>query len=99
MMIDICKLFILLLLNSSCITHKEQLQSNAEISLRTTLQEVNADSGLVMLMDSAGNVIAKSSLSLLNGKSLEEEVYTTVRDMGTLAVPVSLIPVLEKGNV
>lgn len=25
MMIDICKLFILLLLNSSCITHKEQL--------------------------------------------------------------------------
>ena len=98
-MIDICKLFILLLLNSSCITHKEQLQSNAEISLRTTLQEVNADSGLVMLMDSAGNVIAKSSLSLLNGKSLEEEVYTTVRDMGTLAVPVSLIPVLEKGNV
>lgn len=52
-----------------------------------------------MLMDSAGNVIAKSSLSLLNGKSLEDEVYTTVRDMGTLAVPVSLIPVLEKWNV
>ena len=67
--------------------------------LQSKLQEVNADSGLVMLMDSAGNVIGKSSLSLLNGKSLEDEVYTTVRDMGTLAVPVSLIPVLEKGNV
>ena len=53
--------------------------------LQSKLQEVNADSGLVMLMDSAGNVIGKSSLSLLNGKSLEDEVYTTVRDMGTLA--------------
>ena len=99
MTIYICKFFILMLLCTSCITNKEQLQSNAEISIRTTLQEVNADSGLVMLMDSAGNVIAKSSLSLLNGKSLEDEVYTTVRDMGTLSVPVSLIPVLEKGNV
>lgn len=87
------------MLCTSCITCKEQSQSNAEISLRATLQEINADSGLVMLMDSAGNVIAKSSLSLLNGKSLEDEVYTTVRDMGTLAVPVSLIPVLEKWNV
>ena len=67
---NIYKFFALLLLYTSCITHKEQLQSNAEISLRTTLQKVQADSGLVMLMDSAGNVIAKSSLSLLNGKSL-----------------------------
>lgn len=99
MTIYICKFFILMLLCTSCITNKEQLQSNAEISIRTTLQEVNADSGLAILMDSAGNVIAKSSLSLLNGKPLEDKVYTTVRDMGTLAVPVSLIPVLEKGNV
>lgn len=84
---------------SSCIRNKDLQQLVAETSLHTTLQEVNADSGLVMLMDSAGNVIAKSGLSLLNGKPLEEKVYTTVRDMGTLAVPVSLIPVLEKGNV
>lgn len=96
---NIYKFFVLLLLYTSCVTHENQLQSNAEISIRTTLQEVNADSGLAILMDSAGNVIAKSSLSLLNGKPLEDKVYTTVRDMGTLAVPVSLIPVLEKGNV
>lgn len=98
-MLKLSYIFYLVLIITSCITEKSQLRSNAEISLRTTLQEVNADSGLVMLMDSAGNVIVKSSLSLLNGKSLEDGVYTTVRDMGTLAVPVSLIPVLEKGNV
>lgn len=79
--------------------NNNQYQSIINSFFQSTLQEINADSGLVMLMDSAGNVIAKSSLSLLNGKSLEDEVYTTVRDMGTLAVPVSLIPVLEKGNV
>lgn len=74
---NIYKFFVLLLLYTSCVTHENQLQSNAEISIRTTLQEVNADSGLIMLMDSAGNVIAKSSLSLLNGKPLEDKVYTT----------------------
>ena len=79
--------------------NNNQYQSIINSFFQSTLQEINADSGLVMLMDSAGNVIAKSSLSLLNGKSLEDEVYTTVRDMGTLSVPVSLIPVLEKGNV
>ena len=79
--------------------NNNQYQSIINSFFQSTLQEINADSGLVMLMDSAGNVIGKSSLSLLNGKSLEDEVYTTVRDMGTLSVPVSLIPVLEKGNV
>ena len=77
---NIYKFFVLLLLYTSCVTHENQLQSNAEISIRTTLQEVNADSGLAILMDSAGNVIAKSSLSLLNGKPLEDKVYTTVKD-------------------
>ena len=37
MTIYICKFFILMLLCTSCITNKEQLQSNAEISIRTTL--------------------------------------------------------------
>lgn len=92
------QILLLLILFSTFASTKSDVSFTVERSLRTTLQEVNADSGLVMLMDSAGNVIVKSSLSLLNGKSLEE-VYTTVRDMGTLAVPVSLIPVLEKGNV
>ena len=93
------QILLLLILFSTFASTKSDVSFTVETSLRTTLQEVNADSGLVMLMDSAGNVIGKSSLSLLNGKSLEDEVYTTVRDMGTLAVPVSLIPVLEKGNV
>lgn len=93
------QLLLLLTLFSIFSSAKNNSHFDAKTSLRITLQEINADSGLVMLMDSAGNVIAKSSLSLLNGKSLEDEVYTTVRDMGTLAVPVSLIPVLEKGNV
>ena len=93
------QLLLLLTLFSIFSSLKNNSHFDAKTSLRITLQEVNADSGLVMLMDSVGNVIAKSSLSLLNGKSLEDEVYTTVRDMGTLAVPVSLIPVLEKGNV
>lgn len=90
------QILLLLILFSTFASTKSDVSFTVETSLRTTLQEVNADSGLVMLMDSAGNVIGKSSLSLLNGKSLEDEVYTTVRDMGTLAVPVSLIPVLEK---
>ena len=93
------QLLLLLTLFSIFSSAKNNSHFDAKTSLRITLQEVNADSGLVMLMDSAGNVIVKSSLSLLNGKSLEDGVYTTVRDMGTLAVPVSLIPVLEKGNV
>lgn len=92
-------LILLLMIVTSCNYHKNRLQFNLETSLQSTLQKVNADSGLVMLMDSVGNVIAKSSLSLLNGKPLEDKVYTTVRDMGTLAVSVSLISVLEKGNV
>ena len=83
------QILLLLILFSTFASTKSDVSFTVETSLRTTLQEVNADSGLVMLMDSAGNVIGKSSLSLLNGKSLEDE----------LAVPVSLIPVLEKGNV
>ena len=63
-MLKLSYIFYLVLIITSCITEKSQLRSNAEISLRTTLQEVNADSGLVMLMDSAGNVIVKSSLSV-----------------------------------
>ncbi len=100
-MTNISKLFVLLLLCGSCSTNKNQLQSTIEMSLQSTLQEVEADSGLVIIMDSAGEVIAKSSISLLNGESSKEDPqqYTNVRDMGTLAVPVSLIPAMDIGNV
>lgn len=68
---------------------------------QTTLQEVDADSGLVLLMDSTGEIIAGSSISLLNGEPSKEEPlqYNNTRDMGTLAVPVSLISALDNGNV
>lgn len=69
---------------------------------QTTLQEVDADSGLVLLMDSTGEIIAGSSISLLNGepsKGEEPQQYNNTRDMGTLAVPVSLISALDNGNV
>lgn len=85
----------------SCISTSNKLELNIETSLQSTLQEVNADSGLVIIMDSVGKVIAKSSISLLNGESSKEDPqqYTNVRDMGTLAVSVSLIPALDNGNV
>lgn len=88
-----------LLLCSSCITKKDQLQSTVETSLQSSLQDVDADSGFVMVMDSKGKMIAQSCLSLLNGKPSKDEAYTNVRDMGTLAVPVSLIPALDNGYV
>lgn len=91
-----------LFISFSCTIMKDQLKSTIETSLQSTLQEANADSGIAMLMDSTGEVIAESSISLLNGKPYKEEKaqqYTNVRDMGTLAVPVSLIPVLDNGNV
>lgn len=94
-------LLMFLLLCCSCITVKDQLQSNIETSLKTTLQEVDADSGLVLLMGSTGEIIAGSSIFLLNGEPSKEEPqqYNNTRDMGTLAVPVSLISALDNGNV
>lgn len=91
----------LLLLCSSCMTKRNQLQSTIEMSLQSTLQEFNADSGLGIIMDSVGEVIAESSISLLNGESAKEnpQQYTNVRDIGTLAVPISLIPAMDNGNV
>lgn len=72
-----------------------------ETLLQTTLQEVDADFGLVLLMGSTGEIIAGSSISLLNGEPSKEEPqqYNNTRDMGTLAVPVSLISALDNGNV
>ena len=92
---------LLALLCNSCKPDNNSLQSVSGTSLRTTLQEVDADFGIVILMDSTGNVIAKSSISLLNGESSKKDPqqYTNVRDMGTLAVPVSLIPAMDNGNV
>lgn len=74
---------------------------DAEFILQTNLNNIEADSGLVIIIDSVGKVIAKSSISLLNGESSKEDPqqYTNVRDMGTLAVPVSLIPAMDIGNV
>ena len=91
----------LLLLCFSCITKQEKLQYDIRTCLQSTLQEVNADCGLVIIMDSAGEVIAESSISLLNGESSKKDPqqYTNVRDMGTLAVPISLIPAMDNGNV
>ena len=87
------------LICTSCSITKNQLQSTVETSLQSTLQDVDADSGLVMVMDSKGKIIAQSCLSHLNGKPSKDEAYINVRDMGTLAVPVSLIPALDNDNV
>ena len=98
----ICLSLFFMFICFSCITIKDQLKSTIETSLQSTLQEVNADSGIAMLMDSTGEVIAESSISLLNGKPYKEEKaqqYTNVRDMGTLAVPVSLVSALDKGCI
>ena len=94
--------FFISLICFSCITVKGQLQPTVETSLQSTLQNVDADSGLVMIMDAKEEAIVQSCISLLNGKPYKNEKsqqYTNVRDMGTLAVPVSLIPAMDIGNV
>ncbi len=94
-------ILLLLMLFSTFSSAKNNLPFVVETSLLITLQKVDADSGLVSLMDSTGEIIAGSSISLLNGEPSKEEPqqYNNTRDMGTLAVPVSLISALDNGNV
>lgn len=65
------------------------------------LTELNADSGLVLIMDRAGEVIDKVSLVADNGryKESDEHVFNTPREIGTLFTPVSMLTVLNENKV
>ena len=65
--------FFISLICFSCITVKGQLQPTVETSLQSTLQNVDADSGLVMIMDAKEEAIVQSCISLLNGKPYKNE--------------------------
>lgn len=64
------------------------------------LTEIDADSGLVLIVNNEGNIVTKINLVLNNGEYKEgsEQIFNTPREIGSLFTPASMLIAL-KDNV
>lgn len=71
------------------------LQKDVESILQNNLTEVDADSGLVILMNNSGEIEASANLVLTNGEYQKGEF--TPNGVGSLFIPVCVMAALEEG--